>query len=105
MPDLSLRGLDANILARIKTDARQRKTSVNRTIIEVLTRHFGRSGQAYNDLDALAGTWSKAEAVEFENAIAPFGKVDQALWVAEPKARYRGNVQDSKKAKPRPLRR
>ena len=72
MPDLSLRGLDAAVLARIKSDARRRKTSVNRTIIELLTRHFGRSGAQYNDLDALAGTWSKAEAAEFDEAIAPF---------------------------------
>ena len=104
MPDLSLRGLDAAVLARIKSDARRSKTSVNRTIIELLTRHFGRSGAQYNDLDALAGTWSKAEAAEFDEAIAPFGKVDQALWVAEPKARYRVNAQDGKRAKPRPLR-
>ena len=101
MPDLSLRGLDAAVLARIKSDARRSKTSVNRTIIELLTRHFGRSGAQYNDLDALAGTWSKAEAAEFDEAIAPFGKVDQALWVAEPKARYQAGAAASAKAKPR----
>ncbi len=104
MPDLSLRGLDATILARIKTDARRRETSVNRTIIDLLTRHFGRSDGTYNDLDALAGSWSKAEAAEFEAAIAPFGTVDRALWLAEPDTRYQVNAPASKKAKPRQAR-
>ena len=103
MPDLSLRGLDATILARLKTDARRRKTSVNRTIIDLITRHFGQSDVAYSDLDALAGTWSKAAAAEFEDAIAPLGKVDQALWVAEPKTGYQVNATAGIKAKPRPV--
>jgi hypothetical protein len=34
----------------------------------------------YHDLDALAGTWSEAEATAFLQAIADFEQVDQALW-------------------------
>jgi hypothetical protein len=37
--------------------------------------------QTYHDLDALAGTWSKAEATAFLQAIADFKQVDQALWL------------------------
>lgn len=104
MPNLSLRGLDATILARLKTDAKRRKISVNRTIIDALTKHFGQSDGAYSDLDALAGTWSKAQAAEFDEAITPFGTVDQALWVAEPKARYQINAPAGRNAKPRAVR-
>ena len=43
----------------------------------------------FHDLDSLKGIWSKAEAEEFDAAVAPFGKVDPALWAAEPKAGYR----------------
>jgi hypothetical protein len=88
MANLSLRGLDTQVLAGIKTHARRRKVSVNRAIIDILTKHFGSAERTFNDLDALAGTWSKAEAVEFENAIAPFGEVDRTLWVAEPRSAY-----------------
>ena len=31
-------------------------------------------------LDALAGTWCKQDANEFERPTAPFAKVDAALW-------------------------
>ncbi len=34
----------------------------------------------YDDLDHLAGTWSKKDAAEFERATAVFGKVDEDLW-------------------------
>ena len=34
----------------------------------------------YNDLDALAGTWSEGEAVAFLQAIASFEHVDPTLW-------------------------
>jgi hypothetical protein len=37
-----------------------------------LTRH--------DDLDALAGTWRKQDASEFEGATALFAKVDAELW-------------------------
>ena len=32
------------------------------------------------DLDALAGSWRKGAAAEFERAIAPFAEVDAKLW-------------------------
>ena len=34
----------------------------------------------YHDLDALAGTWSAAEAAAFLHAVADFEHVDPALW-------------------------
>ncbi len=34
----------------------------------------------YHDLDALAGTWSKDEAVAFLQVVADFEQVDPALW-------------------------
>jgi len=33
-----------------------------------------------DDLTALAGTWSQAEAAEFEQATADFAKIDEGLW-------------------------
>ena len=89
MPNFSLRDLDTATLARIKSTARRQKLSVNRLIVETLRQHYAPGNRAPDELDALAGTWSEAEADEFNAAIAPFGEIDRALWVAEPRAIYR----------------
>lgn len=89
MSNLSLRGVDASTLARIKADARRRKVSVNRLIVETLEQQFGTGNSTYHDLDALAGKWSAAEAAAFDAATAPFGKIDAGLWTEEPASRYR----------------
>ena len=88
MPNLSLRGVDAPTLARIKASANRRKVSVNRLIVDALRQQFGGGGEGYNDLDTLAGKWTKAQAEEFDAAVAPFGEIETGLWAAEPKAAY-----------------
>jgi hypothetical protein len=97
MPNLSVRGLDTATLARIRSIARRRRVSVNRVIVDTLREQYAAQAPEFRDLDALAGTWSKAEADEFAAAIAPFGEVDPELWVAEPKGAYRVK----RKGKPR----
>ncbi len=89
MANVLLRGLDEATLARLKSDARRRGISVNRLITEILQRLHGRGKEAFDDLDALAGAWSKAEADAFSAAVAPFSEIDSTLWAAEPKAAYR----------------
>lgn len=82
--NLSLRGLDALTLARIKSCARRRKLSVNRLIIETLRERYATGEQTFDDLDALAGAWSKSEAAQFAAAVAPFAEIDAVLWAAQP---------------------
>ena len=89
MPNLSLRGLDASTLSRLKSTARRRRISVNRLIVDALRQQYGTTRQGYDDLDALAGKWSKAEAAAFDAATAPFAEIDAGLWAAEPRASYR----------------
>lgn len=91
MPNLSLRDLDAETLSRIKSAARRQKRSVNRMIVETLQQHYAAGQRPADGVDALAGTWSKAELAEFSAAIAPFGEIDRALWAAEPTMEYRVN--------------
>jgi hypothetical protein len=43
----------------------------------------GRQWRRHNDLDALAGTWTAADAAEFERATADFDEIDTALWRPE----------------------
>lgn len=82
--NLSLRGLDRSTLSRLKSNARHRGISVNRLIIETLQQHYSVGTRNFDDLDALAGTWTKAQADAFAAAVAPFGEIDPSLWAAEP---------------------
>ena len=88
MADVLVRGLDAATLSKLRATARRRGISVNRLILETLQREQGR-GPAVDDLDQLAGSWSKAQADAFDAAVAPFGEIDPVLWAAEPRAKYR----------------
>jgi len=89
MANLSLRGLDSSTLSRLKSNARRRGVSVNRLIVETLQQQYSAGTKSFDDLDALAGTWTKAEADAFAAAVAPFAEIDAALWAAEPKTTYR----------------
>jgi hypothetical protein len=89
MANLSLRGLDHPTLSRLKSNARRRGISVNRLIVETLRQQYANSGQTFDDLDRLAGTWSTAEAAAFAEAVAPLAEIDPGLWASEPKATYR----------------
>lgn len=99
MANISLRGLDAPTLSRLKSSARRRKISVNRLIVETLQQQYAAGDKTFDDLDALAGTWSKPEAAEFAAAIAPFAEIDAGLWAAEPKAAYRLKSSAKRKAR------
>lgn len=89
MANLSLRGLDRSTLSRLKSSARRRGVSVNRLIVETLQQQYSAGTGKFDDLDALAGTWTKAEGEAFAAAVAPFAEIDPALWAAEPKSNYR----------------
>ena len=79
MANINLRGLDASTLLRIRASARRRKLSVNRLIVETLQEHYAKGSQRFDDLDDLAGAWSRAEAAAFEAAVAPFGEIDASF--------------------------
>jgi hypothetical protein len=99
MPNISLRGLDASTLSRIKSRARRRNISVNRLIVETLQREYAAGEPASDDLDALAGAWSKTEAAAFLAAVAPFAEIETGLWAGEPKAAYRARPAAGGKAR------
>jgi len=81
MADVLLRDLDPVLLQNIKLAAKQRGVSVNRLVAETLAEYFaGDRMPRFDDLDALAGTWSAADLREFERAIEPLNQVDDRLW-------------------------
>jgi len=99
MANISLRGVDLPTLSRLKSIARRRGISVNRLIVETLQQQYSAGTRAFDDLDALAGAWTKAEAEAFAAAVAPFAEIEPGLWVAEPKAAYRVRRAAGRKAR------
>lgn len=85
MSNLSIRGLDQAALAALKSIARQQGASVNALVLRLIDQGLGRVPskpvcQRFDDLDALAGAWSEAEAVEFAANTERFDKVEPDLW-------------------------
>lgn len=84
MASMSIRGLDDQALARLKSQAEQEGSSLNSLVLRLLqgTGTDRQPGvlQKFDDLDALAGTWSKQEAQTFERNTAAFAEVDATLW-------------------------
>lgn len=85
MTALSIRNLDEEALKRLKTAAREEGASVNSLVVRLIETATGlrpapRAALEYRDLDALAGTWSEADATAFQTATAPFEQIDDSLW-------------------------
>ena len=82
---IMIEDLDATILARLEAEARRRGVTPSVIARDALLRGLRRcddeSGERqHHDLDALAGTWTDAEADEFLQASADFSRTDPDLW-------------------------
>jgi len=84
MANMSIRGLDDRALAKLKNQAEQEGSSLNSLVLRLLqgTGTGKQSGalHKFDDLDALAGTWSRQEAQAFERNTSAFAEVDATLW-------------------------
>ena len=85
MGNMSIRGIDDRTLARLKKQAKREGSSLNTLVLRLLADDSGsavapRALQQFDDLDALAGTWSTRDANAFERNTAAFSEVDPALW-------------------------
>jgi hypothetical protein len=84
MTTMSIRGLDDQVLARLKEQATQQGSSLNSLVLRLLQGPEKVTPnpllQKFNDLDALAGTWSSDDAAQFVTNTAAFTKADAALW-------------------------
>ena len=82
---MSVRGIDEQVLARLKQQALQDGCSLNSLVVRLLRGDTGTARKPHalhkhDDLDALAGTWGAQAARAFERHTAPFSEVDPALW-------------------------
>ena len=85
MASMSIRGLDKKALSGLKRRAAREGSSLNNLVLRLLQGEVGASGktrllQKFDDLDALAGTWSREQAQAFERDTAAFCEVDPVLW-------------------------
>ena len=85
MPNLSVRGLEPAVLAELKGKASREGATVNALVLRLIDEGLGRrpakpGNRRYDDLDALAGTWSSEETEEFAAATEAFEQIDDELW-------------------------
>ena len=85
MKAITLRNLPLDVARTVQQRAKQKKTSVNTAVIELLEESTGgkakkKSPVRYHDLDHLVGTWTKEEADAFDKIVRSFRTIDPDLW-------------------------
>jgi hypothetical protein len=82
MSHITLRQIPDAIEKALRTLARNRGTSLNKTIISLLARAMGMADGTpkARDLSDLAGTWTEEEAREFDENTRAFEQIDENIW-------------------------
>ena len=85
MKAITLRNLPPEVARTVQQRAKQKKTSINKAVIELLEESAGgkakkKAPARYHDLDHLAGTWTKEEADAFDKIVKSFRTIDPDLW-------------------------
>lgn len=85
MKAITLRNLPPEIARAVQRRAKQKKTSVNKAVIDLLEESAGTRARTpapvrYHDLDDLAGTWTEKEAAAFETLLTEQRRIDPELW-------------------------
>jgi len=84
MKTITIRGIEPGLDRVIKSRAKQNNLSVNQWILQALKKVTGMGKESvfkkYQDLDALAGGWSKEEAKSFQKNTQIFEKIDEDVW-------------------------
>jgi len=71
---MSVRGLDKELLDRLKVRAKSEGVSLNTLVLGILSgrEEPSRSPVVFDDLDRLVGSWSDEDQERFVRAMAPF---------------------------------
>lgn len=81
---LTIRSLGSCLRAALAQEAGRRGQSLNKTVLALLAERLGLAKSAkpieHDDLDELAGTWSKSETTRFDEALHAQRQVDATLW-------------------------
>jgi tRNA(Ser,Leu) C12 N-acetylase TAN1 len=86
MKAITLRNLPPEIEKVVRKEADRQRTSINKAVISLLERkaegHKKKRVRAkeHDDLDALAGSWTKKEAAAFDKTLTAQRPIDPELW-------------------------
>lgn len=85
MNAITVRNLPPELARLIRQKAKQERTSLNRAVISLLEEATGLGRQdrkevLRDDLDALAGSWTKEEADEFDAFLRDHRTIDPEMW-------------------------
>ena len=82
MKTMTIRNISTELAQALDKERRRRGGSLNRTVLALRRNALGMPNAAThsNGLRRLAGTWSEAEHKQFEQAVAPFGEIDEGMW-------------------------
>lgn len=86
MKAITLRNLPPELARVIHQKAEQKGTSISKAVVSLLEERAGledkkkKEKRLYRDLDALAGAWTKDEALEFDKALAAQRAIEPDLW-------------------------
>jgi len=76
---LTVRDLPPKVSSALDTERRRRGTSLNQTVIDLLTQALGVRGPRRNGLARFGGTWSAKELREFKSSVT-FEAIDPEFW-------------------------
>ncbi len=79
MSQITLRKLPEKLEDRIRELAQTNRTSLNKTIIELLESALG-SGKKKRDLSQLSNSWTREEAEAFTANTKVFEQIDPEIW-------------------------
>ena len=85
MKTMTVRGLEPDLVDRLKAAARDQGKSVNFLVVDILKKHVGLEKEkqftaVHCDMDHLFGRWSKAEFKAIQDKIDAESQIDAELW-------------------------
>ncbi|MDE2809150.1 MAG: antitoxin [Gemmatimonadota bacterium] len=85
LKSMTLRGLDSQLVAKLKEVAEREGKSVNQTVLDALRKQFGldksrRFTEVHHDLDHLFGRWDEDEFMQIQQKIDSEQLIDSELW-------------------------
>ena len=85
LKSMTLRGLDSQLVAKLKEVAEREGKSVNQTVLDALRKQFGldksrRFTEVHRDLDHLFGRWDEDEFARIQQKIDSERRIDSELW-------------------------
>ncbi len=82
---ITLRNMPPELARQIRRKATEKATSLNKTVIGLLEESLGLKGKkkerpTYDDLEDLAGSWTREEAGAFDETLRKQRAVEPDLW-------------------------